>query len=457
MTKHDTLPADLRRAGQDRVAEHLATLSRDARTRLTRQLGTFDWQLVSELARVVREQPRRGPEIGGFAPAPVVPLSRPAAEVADARRAGEAAIRGGTVAAFVVAGGQGSRLRFDAPKGCYPIGPISGKSLFQIHAERVLAAGRRYGVQIPLYVMTSETNDAQVKQFFERNGFFGLPARDVAFCTQRMLPAFDTEGRLFLDAPDHVFVSPDGHGGSYWALRSSGALDDMARRGVRHISYFQVDNPMVPAVDPVFIGEHVRTGSEMSSKVLEKRSADEKLGVFGKTDGALRVVEYSEMDEALKRETLPDGSLKYRFGSIAVHVIDVAFARRMASADLPFHVARKVIPTCGEDGERVEPDAPNGLKLERFIFDAVPHARNPLVMEVLREDEFAPVKNLEGDDSPATARAAMMAQHRRWLRQAGVDVPEDAAVEISPLFALDADELAGKVRGLAVPDKLYLE
>jgi len=456
MTDHDALLRDLERADQGQISEHLGTLTDDARARLIRQLSAFDWQLVRELARLVKEQ-ALGPEVAEFEPAPVVPLSRPAEAVAEARRTGEAAIREGTVAAFVVAGGQGSRLRFDGPKGCYRIGSISGKSLFQIHAERVLAAGRRYGAEIPLYVMTSETNDAQVREFFEQNEFFALPAEDVAFCTQRVLPAFDAEGRLFLDAPDHVFVSPDGHGGSYRALQSSGALDDMARRGVRHISYFQVDNPMVPAIDPVFIGEHVRTGSEMSSKVLKKREPREKLGVFANIDGALRVVEYSEMDDALQRKTLPDGSLKYAFGSIAVHAIDIDFARRMASTDLPFHVAHKAIPVRGEGGGAAEPGEPNGFKLERFVFDGIRHARNPLVMEVRREDEFAPVKNFDGDDSPASARAAMVAQHRRWLRQAGVDVPERGVVEISPLFALDAEELKGKVSQLPVSDKLYLE
>ena len=450
------LAAELRRAGQAHIAEYLERLEAGPRQRLAHQLAGFDYGLVRRLAELARTSADRK-VTGEFEPAPVMPASRAAARIAASHADGEAATGRGEVAAFVVAGGQGTRLRFDGPKGCYEIGPVSGKSLFQIHAEKVLASQRRHAATIPLYIMTSETNDAAVRGFFEQNVFFGLDPADVCFCIQRMLPAFDAEGRFLLDAPGHVFVNPDGHGGSYFALKSGGAFDDMARRGIRHLSYLQVDNPMVPVIDPVFIGEHVGAGSEMSSKVLKKREPLEKLGVFGRVDGELRVVEYSDMSEELQRRTLPDGSLKYAFGSIAIHMLDVGFARRMASTDLPFHVARKRIPHLDAHGRLVEPDGPNAIKFERFVFDAVPHARNPVVMEVLREDEFAPVKNFSGEDSPEMARAAMMAQHRCWLRAATSGVPDDCEVEISPLFALDAEELAAKAGDLRIERRMYVE
>ena len=451
----DTLTGELRSSGQEHIIEHLAALEDEAAKRLRAQLSRFDYELVRKLSALAAGGANDGATTD-VEPAPVVRASRPAEEIAAARAIGEAAIRNGEVGVFLVAGGQGSRLRYDGPKGCYEIGPVSGKSLFQIHAEKVLASDRRYDTRVPLFIMTSETNNAAVKAFFEANSFFGLPEGDVFFCVQRMLPAFDTAGRFLLSAADHVFVNPDGHGGSYFALLSSGAFDEMEGRGIRHLSYFQVDNPMVSIVDPVFIGEHVRTGSEMSSKVLQKREPMEKLGVFGYVDGELRVVEYSELTREQQEAALPDGSLKYAFGSIAIHVLDVAFARRMAEADLPFHMARKRIPYLGEDGERVEPDGPNGIKFERFVFDGIPLANNPLVMEILREDEFAPVKNFEGEDSPETARAAMVDEHRRWLAAARDDVPCDLVVEISPLFALDADELKPKAANVALANGLYL-
>ena len=454
---HDEeLIGELQSSGQDHIVRHLGALPDEAAQRLRGQLGRFDYGLVRKLSALAGGGMQAG-AAADVEPAPVVRASRPEREIEAAREIGEAAIRNGEVGAFLVAGGQGSRLQYDGPKGCYEIGPVSGKSLFQIHAEKVLASNRRYGAQVPFYIMTSETNDAAVRAFFDATGFFGLPPGDVFFCVQRMLPAFDMDGRFLLDAPGHVFVNPDGHGGSYFALLASGAFDDMARRGVRCLSYFQVDNPIVPAVDPVFIGEHVRTGSEMSSKVLRKREPMEKLGVFGAIGGELRVVEYSELTREQQEAALPDGSLKYAFGSIAIHVLDAAFARQMAEADLPFHMARKRISHLDEDGQLVEPESPNGIKFERFVFDGIPLANNPLVMEVLREEEFAPVKNFEGEDSPETARAAMMDQHRRWLRAARDDVPNDLVVEISPLFALDAAEVRRKAVDVELVNRLYLE
>ena len=450
MEREEALARELERSGQKHIAEHLSRLDSQARERLARQLATLDFALVRRLSTLAR-QGAAGKNVGDFEPAPVTRIGRPKDEMAAAREAGEAALSQGTVAAFVVAGGQGSRLQYDGPKGCYEIAPLSAKSLFQIHAEKTLAAARRYKTRIPLYVMTSQANDDAVRAFFQSHNFFGLPPQDLAFCVQRMLPAFDPDGRLLLEQTDRLFTSPDGHGGSYFALASSGALDDMARRGIRHISYFQVDNPLVPVADPLFIGEHIRSGSDMSSKVVAKREPMEGLGVFGFVDGELRVVEYSEMTKRQKEKKLPDGSLKYAFGSIAVHIIDADFARQMASDDLPFHLAKKKIPHLGPDGRRVEPDQPNGIKFERFVFDGVPRARSPLVMEVRREDEFAPVKQFDGSDSPATCRAAMMAQHQRWLRQAGIEIADDRPVEISPLFALGPTELRTKLRQRQLP------
>lgn len=452
----EELAGELQSSGQDHIVRHLATLEDETAQRLREQLARFDYELVRKLSALASDSTDDNTELD-VEPTPPVRASRPPEEIAAARSVGEAAIRNGEVGVFLVAGGQGSRLRYDGPKGCYEIGPVSGKSLFQIHAEKVLASNRRYDTQIPLFIMTSETNDAAVRAFFEANGFFGLPEGDVFFCTQRMLPAFDTAGRFLLDATDHVFVNPDGHGGSYFALLSSGSFGEMERRGIRHLSYFQVDNPMVSIVDPVFIGEHVRTGSEMSSKVLSKREPMEKLGVFGYVDGEFRVVEYTELTCEQQKDALPDGSLKYAFGSIAIHVLDVAFARRMAETDLPFHMARKRIVHLGEGGEMIEPDGPNGIKFERFVFDGIPLANNPLVMEILREDEFAPVKNFEGDDSPETARAAMVDEHRRWLAAARDDVPCDLVVEISPLFALDADQVKLKAADIELANRLYLK
>ena len=446
---------ELRNSNQHPLASHLQNLPAEPQQRLARQLASFDYALVRELIRRA-QQGQAAAAISEFEPAPVVPADRPKEELAASRDAGDAALRSGEVAAFVVAGGQGTRLRYDGPKGCYAIGPVSAKSLFQIHAEKILAASRRYGVRIPFYIMTSAANDSAVRAFFAEHNSFGLNPDDILFCVQRMLPAFDRQGHMLLDAPDHVFVNPDGHGGSLFALLQAGALADMNARGIRHLSYFQVDNPLVSVIDNLFIGEHIRRQSEFSSKVLRKRDPLEKLGVFGIIDGRISTIEYSDMPAELQHKTRPDGSLTYAFGSIAIHMIDVAFAQRMASADLPFHVALKSVPFIDAGGRRVQPDKPNAIKFERFIFDAIPHARNPLILETIREEEFAPVKNLSGEDSPDTARAAMIDQYHRWLRQAGIPAPPDLVVEISPLFAAGPDDLRRKAGQVRLRDGLYL-
>ena len=242
------------------------------------------------------------------------------------------------------------------------------------------------------------------------------------------MPAVDFSGRILLEAQGSLALSPDGHGGSLRALERCGALDLMAAEGIDTLSYFQVDNPLVRCVDPAFIGWHLARGSEMSSKTVPKAYAEEKLGHFCTRRGELVVIEYSDLPLSLQRERDPaTGGLRYEAGSIAIHAIDREFIRRMArGADgLPFHRADKRINTVDEEGHPVRPEKANGVKFELFVFDALPFARNPVVVETSRADDFSPVKNAEGVDSPATCRADQLRQFARWLRAAGAPVPTD--------------------------------
>jgi UDP-N-acetylglucosamine/UDP-N-acetylgalactosamine diphosphorylase len=236
------------------------------------------------------------------------------------------------------------------------------------------------------------------------------------------------------------------------ALESSGQLADIRRRGLRQLFYFQVDNPLVGVCDPEFIGYHLLAGSEMSTQVVAKQTPRDNVGNVVEIDGRVQILEYSDLnplpDEiVLRREA--DGSPVFWAGNIAVHVMDVAFLQRMAanSDSLPFHVARKKVPFIDETGQLVEPEQPNAMKFERFIFDLLPAAERSIVMEVDEAAVFAPLKNAPGAerDSPERVQAQMMALHRRWLRAAGAEVGEDVPVEISPLWALDAEELRAKV------------
>lgn len=442
-----------RECGQGHVFRWYSKLSKAARRRLLAQVDGIDFGELDGLIDKHIRRKSRGARLGRLVPAEPVPLPTTRQERAARRRAvraGEEAIREGHVAALVVAGGQGTRLGYDAPKGTFPAGPITGKSLFQLHAEKILAARRRYAAAIPWYVMTSRLNTAATRAFFAGHDCFGLPPEDVLFFEQGWMPVVDGDGKILMAAKDAIATSPDGHGGTLRALRRSGMLDDMRRRGVRHISYFQVDNVLIKPVDPAFIGYHVEEGSEFSSKALLKRDPEEGLGAFCRDSrGRMRVIEYSDLPDTHKYARRRDGSLRFSAGNIAIHVLDVAFVGKMTrgSGKLPFHRADKKVPYVNLRGRPVTPTEANAVKFEQFIFDAIAKARDPLVLMVERSEEFAPIKCADAEDSPTTARRAQVNLFGAWLEQAGVKVPRDfdgsvlGTVEISPLYALDAEEL----------------
>ncbi len=387
-------------------------------------------------------------------PAPVLPVAPDAANAELYRRAeqlGADAIRAGKVAAFTVAGGQGTRLGYDGPKGGFPITPVRSHCLFHLFAQYLIGVERRYGTRPPWYVMTSPSNHEATLRIFEAHEFFGLDHADVMFFQQGQMPAFLPDGRIALASKHRLALSPDGHGGSLQALRAGGALVDMSRRGIDYISYFQIDNPLVKAVDPLFIGLHITLNSEMSSKAVSKADDLERVGNFCLADGKLSVIEYSDLPEeyALKRN--PDGSRRFDAGSIAIHCLSRSFVERLtddgSDVHLPWHRAEKRVTTVGSDGIPVEPDALNAVKLEMFIFDAIPLASNPIVLYTPREEEFSPVKNAEGVDSPATARRDLIRRAARWLESCGCTVPRGAdgepavELEIAPDYAVDAVHL----------------
>jgi UDP-N-acetylglucosamine/UDP-N-acetylgalactosamine diphosphorylase len=343
-----------------------------------------------------------------------------------ARKRGEEILAEGRVAAFVVAGGQGTRLGFDAPKGAYPVGPVTDRCLFAIQAQKIRGLSRRIGRPVPWYIMTSEATDAETRALFEAASFFGLPKEDVWIFPQAMVPAFDFEGRLILEAPHRVFESPDGHGGSLTALDRSGALDDMERRGIDRIFYYQVDNPLVRIGDPVYLGFHDECGAEMSCKVVRKVDPMEKVGIVARVDGRVGIVEYTELDDEHRYARGDDEELIYWSGNVAIHLLNSSFVRRVAQRALellPFHASAKKIPTIDAKARPVSPAEPNGHKLERFVFDALASSKEVCVLEASATDEFSPIKNAEGSDSPDTCKRDLTAQYRRWLEGAGTEIP----------------------------------
>ena len=454
-----------RRAGQGQIFAFLDKLAPAERQRLLDEAAEID---LAEIARLTRTLlgpgAATGVNLSGLAPAPYEPLPAHGGDAGawvKAKAAGEAALRAGRVAAFTVAGGQGTRLGYDGPKGTFPVTPLRRKPLFQVLAEKILAAGLRHGRPLHWFIMTSHQNHAATEAFFAEHNYFGLDRARVHFFRQGRMPAVDFSGRIMLETKGSLALSPDGHGGSLRALERSGALDLMQREHIDTLSYFQVDNPLVRCTDPAFIGWHLLRGSQMSSKTVPKAYPEEKLGHFCIQAGRLVVVEYSDLPLAMQRATAADGRLHYHAGSIALHVLDREFIRRIArggeGVTLPFHRADKKIPTVDAAGRPVKPENTNGVKFELFVFDALPFAQNPLVIETSRADDFSPVKNAEGVDSPQSCRDAQLRQFARWLRAHGAAVETDASglpragIEISPLFGYDEDSFAEAWKKLSPP------
>jgi len=446
--------ATLARHHQSHLLNHWGTLSGTQRIALLDDIEQINFAGLTELIAIHVRGPGTLSLPADIQPAPFYPALPPLEQVgryADAVKRGESLIRRNKVAPLTVAGGQGTRLGFDGPKGAFPISPVKNKPLFRLFAEFILGTNRRYGSDLRWYIMTSLGNDAATRAFFAEHDYFGLKRERVRFFTQGVMPAFDAEGRILLDEKHRIAFSPDGHGGSLLALRRSGVLAEMAEAGVDYLSYFQVDNPLVRCVDPLFVGLHEMTGSSMSSKTISKADDLERVGNFVVGDGRTQVVEYSDLPEELARARDDAGRRRFDAASIAIHVLSRSFVEQLTANEarfgLPWHRAVKKVPYIDDAGRRCIPDTPNAIKLEAFIFDAIVYDPKPLILQTRRAEEFSPVKNATGIDSAVTARRDMNLRAASWLDAAGFDVPyrsggePDGLFEISPRLALDADQL----------------
>ncbi|MEX2216877.1 MAG: UDPGP type 1 family protein [Phycisphaeraceae bacterium] len=442
------------------------------RDQLLSQIEAIDWP---EVARLVDSHVKAKPDFelpSQIEPAPYYPRepkdAATQAKFKEARTLGEKLIREGKVAAFCVAGGQGTRLGWDAPKGTFPATPIRRLPLFAVFAEYIQKVQEKYGCKVPWYVMTSTVNDEATRDFFDDQDYFGLSVGQIMIFPQAMMPALDmTTGKVLLDAPDSLSLSPNGHGGSLKALYTSGAIDDMKQRGIEQISYIQVDNPHVKVIDPLFIGLHAMDGAQMSSKMLPKTGPKEKLGNFCKVDGRVSVIEYSDLPDELAMQRLDDGSLRFLAGSIAIHVLRRDFVEALSTAArgfaLPFHRAEKKVPFIDTStGNRIDPTSANAVKLETFVFDALPLCEKSIVLETDRVEEFAPIKNADTStgpmsvDSPASSIRLQIERGARWLEANGVIVTRDddgeveGIIEVAQATAIEPADL----NGLPLPDAI---
>lgn len=439
------LSEKLTRFGQQHLIRFVKKLSDSQRQQLDQQLAGIDFEQVQRLTNNEDEAIDWAAMAERAERPPAVRLDRqhPDFTAQDAVAAGEQALGAGRVGLILVAGGQGTRLGFDQPKGMFPIGPVSQRTLFQMHCDRLLAIGRRYGKPIPLFVMTSPATDSETRAYFEEHDRCGLAVEDLIIFCQATMPAVDAQtGKILMSSVDSLALSPDGHGGLVAALDRHGCLELARQRGVDLFTYAQVDNPLAELCDAELIGYHLLSGSQLTTQVVTKRFPTEKVGNVVSVDGKVQIIEYSDLPLAAAEQRDAAGELKFWAGNIAVHVFDRSLLEDIvASADgLPFHRASKVVPFVDDSGSLVEPETPNAIKFERFIFDLLPMAERSFVVEGDAAEVFAPVKNANGAevDTPDTAQAALLALHRSWLTAAGALIDDSVRVEIHPDWALDA-------------------
>ncbi|MFW6154934.1 MAG: UTP--glucose-1-phosphate uridylyltransferase [Planctomycetota bacterium] len=467
MATKDVVQRTLAARGQEHLLAFYPQLDPPERAVLLDEIRSVDWDRLGRLidSHVLREPDAR--DLDAAEPPEILPPPPGPRRYAQARKLGDQLLAEGKVAALTVAGGQDTRLDVEGPKGCFPCTPVTGKPLLATFAEQILAVGRRYGRPVPWYIMTSADNDRAIRECFAEHDFFGLDAETVTFFTQGMMPAVGLDGTVLLADKGHLALSPNGHGGVLAALVDRGALAAMASAGIEQISYFQVDNPLIQALDPLFLGLHAQADADMSSKAVPKQSPTERLGTFCLIDGTVAVIEYSHLPDEMAYRTGGDGRLRFADGSAGAHVLSRAFIERLHAENgcaLPYHRAVKKVPHLTGDGGPITPVEPNAVKLEMFVFDALASARTAPILEISRVEEFSPIQNASGPASLATSMADQNRRHAEWLERAGVTVPRDAdgivaaAVEISPLFALDVKELKPKVKGLTLEpgQKVYL-
>ena len=384
-------------------------------------------------------------------------------ELSEFSKQGEGILAEGRIAALTVAGGQGTRLGHVGPKGTYKCTPLSEKPLFQLFAETLYYYSQKYGSFFEWFIMTSEANHQETESFFANNHYFGYPREKIHLFKQGMLPVFGRDGKFLLESKNKIAMSPDGHGGCLQALKKSGLLQLMSTEGIDYVSYFQIDNPLVYCLDPTFLGLHENAGAEMSSKAVSKVSWDEKVGTFLRDGGRIKVVEYSDIPIEVAQLQDENGDLLHGLGSIAIHLINRTFIESLVSEDnndLPYHRAHKAVPCLNEIGELMHSAEPNGIKLESFIFDALPRAKNSIIYKISRKEEFGPIKNKTGVDSIISSHELQMTRSCRWVDLANIPRETDR-IEISPSFAPTSHEFICKSAKMKFPiplkDDIVLE
>ncbi len=390
----------LEKNNQSHLLEYFDELNDDQKEHLLEQISEIDFDLIKLI-----ENADTPDERGVITPLDAEVSIKEIEENADKFRAkGLEAIKEGKVAALLLAGGMGTRLGSDKPKGMYNIGETKDVFIFEMLIRNLMDVVDEVGVWVPLYIMTSEKNDKDTREFFEEKNYFGYNKDYVKFFKQEMAPACDFDGKIYLERKDRISTSPNGNGGWFISFNKAGLLDEAKAKGIEYINLFAVDNVCQRMVDPLFVGAMLDGGYVSASKVVSKAAPEEKVGVLCLEDGKPSIVEYYELTEEMRYETLPDGSLAYKDGVILNYLFSIKALEENMHNNLSTHVVKKKIECLDENGNAKKPETENGYKFETLVLDMIHDMDNCLAYEVVREKEFAPIKNKTGVDSVDTAK-----------------------------------------------------
>lgn len=386
----------LKKYGQEHVLKYYAELPDEQRNTLIEQIDRTDFTVIGQAA----ETGKRGTI------APIKAMTIPEIDMGRERfeRIGMEAVKAGKLGAVLLAGGMGTRLGSDAPKGMYDIGISKPVYIFQRLIENLMKVVEKAGNYIQLFVMTSEKNHDATVGFFKEHDYFGYDKDYIAFFKQDMAPAADFDGKVYMEAKDSIATSPNGNGGWFLSMKKSGLLELVEKRGIEWLNVFAVDNVLQSIADPVFAGAVLEGGYSVGSKVIRKVNPQEKVGVMCTEDGRPSIVEYIELTEDMLTQRDENGEYAYNFGVILNYLFKVDKLVNLLERKLPYHKSAKKIPYINEASELVKPEEPNGYKYEQFILDMIQMLDSCLPFEVVREKEFAPIKNKTGVDSVESAR-----------------------------------------------------
>jgi len=401
--KYEVALNNLKKYGQEHILRNFENLTEEEKEKLLDQILTIDLNQISELY----ESTKKTISFANDKIEPIDYVDKSALtedELQKYNQLGEDAIKQGKYAVVTMAGGQGTRLGHNGPKGTFMLGLENDKSIFEILADSLKESQRKYGVIIPWYIMTSRENNEQTEKFFRDNNYFGYDPKAITFFKQGELPMCSEEGKLLIDENGKIKEAADGHGGIFESMRRNGVISDMQTKGIEWAFIGPVDNVLVKMVDPTLLGVALDKGVLAAGKSVVKAGPKEKVGVFCKRNGKPGVVEYTEITTDLAEATNEKGELVFGESHINCNLFNVKAIDEVSKKKLPYHSAHKKAKYIDENGNLVVPEAPNAYKFESFIFDAFDMLDDMAILRVKREEEFAPVKNAEGNDSPETAR-----------------------------------------------------